>query len=255
MGYFIVLSFPNTVTYNANGGIGTVPAPQTVKIKNTIILPGGSGLARDGFTFEGWNINTDGTGANYSGGSSFTPTQNITLYARWEPVFYTVTYNTGGTGQAPAAQTVQAGSSVTLPNGSGFTRSGYIFGGWNSNTNGTGVNYAVGSSFTPIANITLYAKWDPVPVTNYTVTYNANGGTPTPPTQTVRAGSNVTLPSGLTRSDYTFGGWNTRADGTGTNRTAGSSFTPIANITLYAKWDPIPVTNYTVTFNANGGTP
>ncbi|MDR1802745.1 MAG: InlB B-repeat-containing protein, partial [Treponema sp.] len=90
------------------------------------------------------------------------------------------------------------------------------------------------------------------PVTNYTVTFNANGGTPAPPTQTVRAGSNVTLPSGLTRSGYTFGGWNTRADSTGTNRAAGTSFTPTGNITLYARWETPPPP---VPLNVRPGTP
>jgi uncharacterized repeat protein (TIGR02543 family) len=44
----------------------------------------------------------------------------------------------------------------------------------------------------------------------------------------------------LTRSGYTFGGWNTNADGTGTNYGAGSSYTVTGNVTLYARWVQIP---------------
>ena len=75
---------------------------------------------------------------------------------------YTVTFddNDSTSGIAPATQTVRVGSSITLPSGSGFSKTGFTFGGWNTNTYGTGTNYKAGSSFTPTANITLYAKWD-----------------------------------------------------------------------------------------------
>jgi len=246
-----------TVTYDINGGSGTTPAAQTVNAGEIVTLPNGSGFSRSGYTFGGWNINSSGTGTNYNAGSSYTPTSNITLYARWYPVTYTVSYNiNGGNGTTPAAQTVNAGGSVTLPNGSGFSRSGYTFGGWNINSSGTGTNYNAGSSYTPTGNITLYAKWNPDTPVPYTVTYNINGGTGTTPTaQTVNAGNSVSLPGGggFSRSGYTFGGWNTNSSGTGTNYNSGSSYTPTGNITLYAKWNPNTPVTYTVTYNINGG--
>jgi uncharacterized repeat protein (TIGR02543 family) len=137
-----------------------------------------------------------------------------------------------------------------LPSGSGLSRSGYTFGGWNTNASGTGTNYAAGSSFTPSGNITLYAKWNAGQVGTYTVTFNANGGGGTAPSaQTVQTGSSITLPNrgSLYMASATFIGWNTEADGTGTNYTAGSSFTPTGTITLYAEW------GYTITFNINEG--
>ena len=72
----------------------------------------------------------------------------------------------------------------------------------------------------------------------YTVTFNVNGSGGTAPdsvTQTTVGGS-VTLASAITRTGFTFGGWNTATDGTGTNRGAGTSYTPTADIELYAKW-------------------
>jgi len=76
-------------------------------------------------------------------------------------ITYTVSYNlNGGTGTTPVAQTVNLGSSVTLASGSGLSRSGFSFGGWNTNTGGTGSNYSAGSSFTPTGTITLYARWN-----------------------------------------------------------------------------------------------
>ncbi|MCL2244422.1 MAG: InlB B-repeat-containing protein [Treponema sp.] len=75
--------------------------------------------------------------------------------------------------------------------------------------------------------------------TNYIISYNLNGGSGTQPSsQTVREGNSVTLASGsgLSRTEYAFGGWNTNAAGTGTNYNASSTFFPTGSITLYAKW-------------------
>ena len=227
----------STVTYNINGGTGTIPDAQTVNADSSITLPSGSGLSRTGYTFSGWNTNVSGTGTNYSAGSSYMPTGDITLYAKWD-VIYTVTYDINeGTGTTPTAQTVTAEDSVTLPTESGFSRTGYTFGGWNINTSGTGTNYNAGFLYTPSGNITLYAKWDRI---TYNVTYNINSGNGTiPATQTVNAGDSLTLPTGngFSRTGYTFGGWNTHSDGTGINNSAGSSYTPSGSITLYVKWN------------------
>ena len=93
----------------------------------------------------------------------------------------------------------------------------------------------------------------------YKVTYNANGATSgTAPTDATSytSGTTVTVKSNsgnLAKTGYTFGGWNTKSDGTGTNYTAGSgTFTITANTTLYAKWST--ATKYTVTLNAGPGT-
>jgi uncharacterized repeat protein (TIGR02543 family) len=78
----------------------------------------------------------------------------------WDSVgaSYTVSFDiNGGSGATPPAQTVTAGESLTLPAGTGFSRSGYAFGGWNTNAAGTGTNYS--STFTPSGSITLYARW------------------------------------------------------------------------------------------------
>jgi uncharacterized repeat protein (TIGR02543 family) len=244
-----------TVTFNINSGSGTTPAGQTVSSGSAITLPSGSGLSRTGYTFGGWNTNAAGTGTNYNAGSSYTVTDTVTLYAKWNVVTYTVTFNVNGatSGTAPTAQTAGSGSSITLPSGSGLSRTNYTFGGWNTDASGTGTNYNADSSYTVTGTVTLYAKWN----TNYTVTFNANGATSgtAPAAQTAGSGSTITLPSGseLTRSGYTFGGWNTNTSGTGTNYNVGSSYTVNGNVTLYAKWDTAGTISYTVTFNSNGG--
>jgi formylglycine-generating enzyme required for sulfatase activity len=96
-----------------------------------------------------------------------------------------------------------------------------------------------------------YAATYPATAAVYTVTYNANGGSVSPSSATVNAGSPVTLPTPA-RGGYTCTGWYTAASGGVKAGDAGGSYTPSADITLHAQWTNAPVT---VTFSgltANG---
>jgi uncharacterized repeat protein (TIGR02543 family) len=240
-----------TVTFDVNGAAGgTIPA-QTGNLGSSIILPSGESLSNPGFTFSGWNTNAAGTGENFIADASFSSPGDITLFARWVETF-TVTFNAnGGEGTVPVQQVGQ-GSGMILPGGEGLSRFGYHFGGWNTSADGAGVNYAPSALFTPNANTTLFARWNSVPT--FTITFHANGGDGTAPSpQTVESGSNMMLPGsgGLSMPGHVFGGWNTAANGTGTNFIAGTTFTPTGNVTLFARWNS--QVNFTVTFSANGG--
>lgn len=68
-----------TITYNANGGSGTVES-ETVVAGNSITLDDGSGLTYSGHTFAGWGTNPSSTSALTS---PYTPTGDMTLYAIW----------------------------------------------------------------------------------------------------------------------------------------------------------------------------
>ena len=115
------------------------------------------------------------------------------------------------------------------------------------------------STFSPFALVYEKDGTTP-PVTQYTVTYDANGGRGTMASQTVNAGDSVTIRSNaFTRSNYAFDGWNTRADGRGTSYGPGDSLTVNGNITLYAQWDYTGGGDYnpkdaTLRFNSRGGT-
>ena len=86
-------------------------------------------------------------------------------------------------------------------------------------------------------------------LTSYAVTYNANGGTGAPATQSKYYNVTLTLQSGIpTRTGYTFVRWNTKADGTGTNFNPSGSYTTNAAMTLYAQWVP---NTYTVVYDKN----
>jgi uncharacterized repeat protein (TIGR02543 family) len=156
---------------------------------------------------------------------------------------YTVTFDANGatSGTAPGSQTGQGGSSIQLPSGNGLSRTGYSFGGWNKYPDGTtGTTYKAGSDFQIERDITLYAVWN-LPSGPYSVIFNANGATngSAPEAQTADAGSVITLPGRgtLSRTGYTFGGWNTNAFGNGTSFDADSSYIVSSNIIFYATWN------------------
>lgn len=76
---------PATITFNANGGSGSVAAISTyVGVANTI--PSNS-LTCTGYTFNGWNTASDGSGTEYATGSTITPSGNVTLYAQWKTTY------------------------------------------------------------------------------------------------------------------------------------------------------------------------
>ena len=158
-------------------------------------------------------------------------------------VTYTVTFNANGaTGTAPAARTVNNGALISLPDKGGLNRTGYVFTGWNESPGGSNTTYSVGASVAVTRDMVFYAQWLDSSTPQYTVTFNANGATGTPPTsQTVYSGDSITIPGQgtLAYSGKTFGGWNTQADGGGTNYAAGALFTVTGDVILYAKWGDI----------------
>ena len=234
-----------TVTYNANGGSGA-PGNQT-KTYGVALTLSSTKPTRIGYTFSKWNTKADGTGTNYNSGAKYTGNANLTLYAVWTPITYTVTYNANRGSGAPGNQTKNHGVDLTLSS-IRPTRTGHTFVKWNTKADGSGANYNSGAKYTGNANLTLYAVWTP---NKYTVKYDANGGSGAPGNQTKNHGVDLTLSSTKpTRTGYTFSKWNTKADGTGTNYNSGAKYTGNANLTLYAVWTPI---KYTVKYDANGG--
>ncbi len=75
------------------------------------------------------------------------------------PTTYTVSFSANGGSGSVSSQTVNSGTSITLPSASGLTYTGYTFVNWNTASNGSGTSYSVGSSYTVTSNVTLYAIW------------------------------------------------------------------------------------------------
>ena len=245
-----------TVAYNINYTGGTNPSSVTVNAGDSTTLPNPT---RSGYTFNGWYTSASGGDRVGNAGDSYAPSGNTTLYAQWTRVTYTVEYSisyTGGTN--PSSVTVNAGDSTTLPNP---TRSGYTLNGWyTSASGGTKVGNA-GASYTPSGNTTLYAQWT---ANRYTVTYDGNGateGSTASSIHTVDSNTSLTengyarkysvtlnvnggnaLATSTLWSNYSFVGWSTAVDGSGTryNDKQSVSNLSMANgstVTLYAIWD------------------
>ena len=240
-----------TVAYNANGGTGTM-ATDTISYGQNYVTKS-NGFSWPGHTFKGWNEQANGRGTswtNYIGKNwTWTYTKNITLYAQWEANRYTVAYNANGGTGTMATDTISYGQNyVTKSNG--FSWPGHTFKGWNEQANGRGTSWTnyIGKNWTwtYTKNITLYAQWE---ANEYTITYNANGGSVYPTSQQVRYGANFTVPR-PTRAGYNFVGW--RESNGGKRYEAGGTYTyqDTRSITLIAEWTSA---TYTITYNANGG--
>ena len=151
------------------------------------------------------------------------------------------------------------GTAFTVPGNTGaLDIDGYTFSGWNTLADGTGSNYGPGTAnttYSTAANQTLFAEWT---ANDYAVTFNANGA---PTGSTPSSGSYSTggiaysVPGntgGLVNPGFSFAGWNTRADGTGTTYgpgTANTSYSGRAALPLFAKWT---AGTFPITFDANG---
>jgi uncharacterized repeat protein (TIGR02543 family) len=214
-------------------------------------------LTRTGYNFSGWNTAADGSGTTYQSGSEFTfSNANLTLYALWRTPGFKLTYegngNTAGTVPVDAGSYDSNSQATVAANSGNLSKTGLVFGGWNTAADGSGTTYKPADQITMTADTTLYALWQSA----FRVTYNANGGTGTTPedSTTYLTGAEVTVKSnsgGLARSGFIFSGWNTAADRSGTSYQPADKFNiGSADVILYAKW--IPDTTYAVTYNGNG---
>jgi len=154
----------------------------------------------------------------------------------WTINAFTVTFDANeGTGTM-SPQVANVPTALT-PNA--FTWTGYTFSGWNTASNGTGTAYADEAVYPFDADITLFAQW----AHTYTITYDGNsndsGSAPVDSFSPYVVGATVTVldNTDLAKTNYVFAGWNTQADGLGTDYAPGETFSmPAANVTLYAKW-------------------
>ncbi len=223
------LTWPETVTFNANGGTGSMQ-PQTAAGATPLTA---ATFTKAGLVFDGWSFWSGGP-QEYADGASYPFTQSRTLYARWAA---TVTFDANGGTGVMQAQTA-AGSTALITNA--FTRAGHTFMGWNTDHTAAWASYMPGAFYDFSTSITLYAVWQAAaqPVVNLSATsIPATAGTPITPltittqgmtgpvtfTVVTRTGQATyvpaTLPAGLTITPTGA----TTAEITGTPTNAGQS--------------------------------
>jgi uncharacterized repeat protein (TIGR02543 family) len=194
---------------------------------------------REGYAFGGWNISENLSGELFSFGTM--PAEDVTLYASWTINTYTIYYDPrGGTNNAGNPTSYDVEDDFTLLPA---TRTGYLFGGWYTNTTWTTEVTVLGEN---VGELILYALW----YQSYSITYELNSGVNNPSNpstyNTIDDTFEILAP---TRTDYDFAGWysdsslNTPADTTIEKGNTGNKI-------FYAKWTLHP---YAITYVLLGG--
>jgi hypothetical protein len=154
------------ITYEPNGGLGTMPAK---------VLVAGGGLATSTFTngnllFVGWNTKADGTGRLYairnSWAFNFPPVAKLTMYAQWRAQ-YRVRYDMNGA-TGTIADSFYDAQVYTVKTSQGASRPGYRWTGWCLNPVPVEAECTVGGSYADFesghalkSDETYFARWTP----------------------------------------------------------------------------------------------
>ena len=235
-----------------NGGAvnKTVSRKYQQSIDGVDYIPATPPSGMEDYVFGGWYDNEFGDGEPYVFTGKTMPAQNITVYAKWIAPTYTVTfYDADGT-TVLGTQTVNKNDQidstmvpeVTVEEGDQFL--GWVLANGNPFHASTQIN----------RNYTLYAKVSSE--ITYTLTYNANGGTGTVPTDSNKYAkgtyAQVVSGSGLTRKGMIFLGWSTVQNATSPAYYPGGSVKINGDTTLYAVWGT-PTGKAAITYHSNFG--
>lgn len=145
----------------------------------------------------------------------------------------TILYHYYGT-LVPKRQEKAVGQSITLLD---FipTREGYTFLGWSTVSSASEPEYQPGDTYSIDADLDLHAVWF---ANEYTITYDANGGTGAPETVTIEGGATTLSTATPTRAHHRFLGWAARADATQARYQPGGTYNG-GTVTLYAVWERV----------------
>lgn len=239
--------------------VNNMPEDQSKTQEINVILSDNK-PTRNGYIFNGWQVN--GTGTIYQPGATFSQDGDsngatITLKAKWTPWKHTVHFDKNVPASSKSQTVSNIPSDVTKTfdqkltlNSTKPTRKGYSFKEWNTKADGSGTSYAAGGTYDQDHNggtVTLYAIWT---AWTHTVTYNKNVSSTSssqtvsnmPSDQTKVYETNLVLSTSKpTRNGYIFTGWNTAANGSGTAYAAGGNYqydrsSDGGTVTLYAQW-------------------
>ena len=218
------------VTFDGNGGTGSME-PVTVEEGSRYVLPACGFTAPDGQEFKAWEIG----GVEYNAGDGYVVLGNTEIKALWKdsaviPTTFTITFNAnGGTGSMEPV-TVEEGSRYPLPACGFIPPVNMQFSGWALSAGGSVI---ADGAIMVTSNITLYAIWEPVPVNEFVIFFDGNGGTPAVSSMTTIGHRLAFLPGAFRSGSYCFDGWYTERNG-GELITTSTVFA--ANTIVYAHW-------------------
>lgn len=215
-----------TIDYHLDDGVDNTGNPNdyTVKTDDIIFVD----PTRTGYTFGGWYY--DAAFVNKATQISTGTTGDITLYAKWTPITYTVKYLSGNTIPGVVSNdTKEYGVALTLKDSvSTFSHGGCTQKGWSLSDNGE-VAYAFGGEYTGNADLTLYPHWE---CSTYNLTYETDGGNKGNNPDTYTGPAMLGLNNG-SYSGFYFGGWYREIS---LKNQVSNVQNITTDLTLYAKW-------------------
>ena len=238
-----------SIQFDGNTADGGSMADQAMTYDASASLASNS-YTKTGYTFTGWNTQADGEGTAYGDGQNVvnlttTDGEVVKLYAQWRANKYSIRFdgNTAdGGSMGDQAMTYDEAASLTA---NGYTKTGYTFTGWNTQADGGGTVYGDGENVKNLTTVDgevvkLYAQWRP---NKYSVQFDGNtadGGSMGDQAMTYDEAADLELNS-YTKTGYTYKGWNTQPDGSGTAYTDGEEVSNLTTadgetVLLYAQW-------------------
>jgi uncharacterized repeat protein (TIGR02543 family) len=243
------------LSYDGNGADGgEVPAAGLFNYETEVTVASPGNMTKSGYIFTGWNTQSNGGGSGYAPtGTLQMPATDLDLFAQWMPATNIVSFNANGGDGGMDNLELNTQASTNLPANS-FQRAGYNFSGWNTSPTGGGTAYANQGSFTmPPDSVILYAQWTAL---SYSVSFNKLGGSSGTTSVVATFGSAMPFATAPSKAGYTFSGYFTEAEGSGTQYYSASmastrSWDIAANTELVAKWT---ANTYTISFDQQSGT-
>ncbi len=265
-GFPILRNMASYITYISNYGENET-VTENSPAGESVVIAGVDLFEREGYTISSWNTMADGSGDSFAPGFTFEGGVSLTLYAQWGRMTYTVTFDANGGSGTMSSVEKNYNEDLVLP-ANEFTKTGYNFKGWATSANGS-VVYGDGAKYTANASATLYAQWE-AKVIPVSLDWNGgDGGTSTTSTiylkynsgwyssSSCTSSSSITSITKPTRTGFTFNGYNTVLNGTGTTLidstgkiTASDTFySTDGTKTIYAQW----VANNPAKYDSEGG--
>lgn len=193
--------------------------------------------------FLGW-YTAEKSGSQVEADTKVNNVNSQTLYARWERIYVRVAFDANGGKVGTSSTNIAMGEKYSLPTPE---RKYYSFDGWYTEKNG-GTKVTSSDVMSTGERHTLYAHWT---VKSVTVTYDAGSGNVTGDTN-VKYNLGTEYGKKLaTRTGYTFMGWYTKANGSGTKVLETDIVTDEKEHTLYAYWSNKAIT---ITLDPRSGT-
>ena len=238
-----------TITFNAGGGSGNMDSV-IVKAETNYILPECGFTAPADQEFKAWEIG----GTEYKVGDSYTVNRNTEIKALWEnsvitPTTYTVTVSNDGNGTGTATpSTAAAGTTITL---TATPNKGYHFKEWQVISGG--VTIKDDKFLMPNDNVEVRAIFEKDAPTEYTITVTSGGnGTASASHAKAVVDTEITL-TATPDKGYHFKEWEVMSGGVTIEN---NKFTmPDGNVEVKAIFEKDAPTEFTITFDGNGGTP